>query len=108
MPLPSVIIYEWIRDHAPLTVKMTLKPANIRWLEDAIASALATAHAAGREAKLREAVEVLQAMKTAWESLGGNQHHSPKAVERWLWDDMKPVMDDLRAFLAAQEDSTSE
>lgn len=55
------------------------------------------------EASLLKAVEVLQSMKVAWESLGGNQYHSPKAVERWLWDDMKPVMDNLRAFLANME-----
>jgi len=41
---------------------------------------------------MKEAKEVID----AWESLQGNQNYSPSAIDRWLNEDMKPVMDKLR------------
>ena len=57
----QIIIYEWIKDHAPLTIQMTVRPDNIAPLENAIGEALASARAEGiREAAmaLRPAVTI--------------------------------------------------
>lgn len=35
----------------------------------------------------------------AWEALPGGQQQSVRAVEKWLMDDMKPVIDEARAYL---------
>ncbi len=32
----------------------------------------------------------------AWESLKGDEKYSPRTIERWLIEDMKPVMDKAR------------
>lgn len=34
---------------------------------------------------------------TAWESLEGNKRYTPKEIERWLANDMKPVIDKIKA-----------
>ena len=50
----QIIIYEWLRDHAPLTIQMTVRPDNIAPLENAIGEALASARAEG----MREAARI--------------------------------------------------
>ena len=40
-------------------------------------------------------------MVAAWESLDGDRNYSPKNIERWLINDMKPVIDKFRAKINA-------
>ena len=47
--------------------------------------------------RLRKAAYIV---KVAWESLPGGQSHPPKAVKHWLFEDMKPALDNLRTALA--------
>lgn len=35
----------------------------------------------------------------AWESLKGNKNYTPKEIEKWLIDEMKPSIDNLRKVL---------
>jgi hypothetical protein len=35
----------------------------------------------------------------AWESLPGNVHYKPGQVQKWLMEDMKPAIDELREAL---------
>ena len=52
----QIIIYEWIRDHAPIAVQMSVRPDNIAWLENAIGEALASARAEGMREGLEQAL----------------------------------------------------
>ena len=45
----------------------------------------------------RFTIEDAKEMVLAWESLEGNRDYSPKEIERWLINDMKPVIDKFRA-----------
>lgn len=45
--------------------------------------------------KLKQSAENLI---KAWESLSGG-NHSPRIIGRWLLDDMKPAIDELREAL---------
>ena len=40
--------------------------------------------------------EELKAVIIAWEKLEGNNNYTPKQIERWLINDMKPMIDVLR------------
>ena len=50
----QIIICEWIKDHAPIAVQMSVRPDNIAWLENAVGEALASARAEG----MREAARI--------------------------------------------------
>ena len=40
--------------------------------------------------------EALENIIVAWESLEGNTSYSPAEIQRWLIEDMKPAIDDVR------------
>lgn len=50
----------------------------------------------------------LQAVIAAWDSLPGGLGYSPKRVERWLVDDMAPVIGAARAVLEHGTDHVSD
>lgn len=45
----------------------------------------------------RFTIDDAKEMVNAWESLEGGKNYSPKVIERWLINDMKPVIDKFRA-----------
>jgi len=48
-------------------------------------------------------VAALKGIKDAWESLPGGTNYSPRVVEKWLINDMKPAIDAVRATIAKAE-----
>ena len=55
------------------------------------------------QAEREKLIGVLEATKEAWESLEGNKCYSPTRIEKWLIENMKPVIDNIRAILAEKE-----
>ena len=49
--------------------------------------------------KCEELREGIRDTIRAWEAIPGNQHHTIKVVQKWLVDDMKPSIDNLRNLI---------
>lgn len=43
----------------------------------------------------------------AWESLEGDKNYSPKEISKWLKEEMKPAIDDIRNHLKRNKDVTN-
>ncbi len=50
--------------------------------------------------------EILEDVIRAWEALPGGRNHSRQVIQDWLVQDMKPMVDRMRAELAAMNDPT--
>lgn len=46
-----------------------------------------------------EADSIIKDLIKAWESLKGNESHSPKAIEDWLREQMSPAINKARAYI---------